>query len=441
MGQISRRARESILLTAVDRLVATNADGGLAVGASHVILFGEDAGQNLSLSNVIVLGAFALDAGIADTDLTGMIAIGVNAGSAITSGTGNDDTTSASVIMGHNAARVAVAMSGSVVIGAEALANFVGSASASGPERSVVIGNEAGDRLTGATQFTANTIIGWRVLRGAVGNTQSYNTNTLIGDQIARDAVGALTANTVVGSAAGVGMGSGGTLSQLNVIMGAGAANTLADGDSNTIIGQGADVGTPAPAADQESNVIIGRGAIAYGSKNVLIGTQATTAFFGTLNNRSIIIGHRAGITMPGSATDVFVVETFDGVNRTAIFGDLTKGVVVLGNSNYGVDRDTGGAGATNLVKILNGTVGAAPPVGGGFLFCTAGELLFQSAGASGIRKLTTPGVAFLGLGPPVAGGRDFINDGLAPAWGAPAAGGGAVFTPVYSDGVGWFFG
>jgi hypothetical protein len=37
---------------------------------------------------------------------------------------------------------------------------------------------------------------------------------------------------------------------------------------------------------------------------------------------------------------------------------------------------------------------------------------------------------------------RTFISDGPAtPVFGDAAAGGGTKFTPVYCDGVGWFFG
>lgn len=36
------------------------------------------------------------------------------------------------------------------------------------------------------------------------------------------------------------------------------------------------------------------------------------------------------------------------------------------------------------------------------------------------------------------AGSRTFVTDALAPVFGATVAGGGAVFTPVYSDGTNW---
>ena len=36
------------------------------------------------------------------------------------------------------------------------------------------------------------------------------------------------------------------------------------------------------------------------------------------------------------------------------------------------------------------------------------------------------------------AGARAFVTDALTPTFGATVAGGGAVFTPVYSDGTNW---
>jgi hypothetical protein len=36
------------------------------------------------------------------------------------------------------------------------------------------------------------------------------------------------------------------------------------------------------------------------------------------------------------------------------------------------------------------------------------------------------------------AGARAFVSDALTPAFGAAVTGGGAVLTPVYSDGTGW---
>jgi hypothetical protein len=45
----------------------------------------------------------------------------------------------------------------------------------------------------------------------------------------------------------------------------------------------------------------------------------------------------------------------------------------------------------------------------------------------------TLPGAAYAGVG-----ARSFVTDALAPTFGATVAAGGAVKTPVYSDGTNW---
>src|ERR1700752_410294 len=88
MGQIFQPSRSDVILTAVDRLVASNADGGLSPASQHVILLGEDAGQNLALSDIVALGEDTMGGagtGAVDTpDLDGSIAIGGGALSMIT---------------------------------------------------------------------------------------------------------------------------------------------------------------------------------------------------------------------------------------------------------------------------------------------------------------------------------------------------------------------
>lgn len=440
MGQVFVPAIKDIILTDVDRLVARNSDGGISPLAAHIILLGEAAGQNLGdLDGIIALGAFSLDAGLADTQLQGTIAIGLRAASAVTSGTNNDDATSDSVVIGQDAARDTQFLSGCVILGGEALKRYVGDTATAGAERSVIIGNEACENVTGTAQFTSNTLIGWRVARGVTGSMAS---NVFVGDRIAQASTVALNGNTVVGASAAIAMGSGGiNAASSNVIIGQGAAPTLDFGDNNVVVGQAASL-TAGGATEQSDDVLIGCASVAYGGKHTVIGKGATTSSFGAVGARSIIIGYQAGQTLGGGTTDLLILETFDGgITRAGLFGDLTKGVIILGNSQIGVDRDTGGAGATNLVKILNGTTGAAAPAGGLFLLSVAGDLRMQAPGP--VERIITGvfTVATLPAAAGRAGSRAFVTDALAPAFQVAVAGGGAVFTPVYCDGVGWFVG
>lgn len=446
MGQIANPAPPpSIILTSVDRLIASNADGGLSPLAAHIILFGENAGQNLGdLDGIIAMGGFALDAGLADADLHGTIVIGLNAMTALTSGTNNDTPNSGLVVIGENAGRVLVSCGDSVIIGAGALTNYIGDATAVGLARSVIIGNSAMERLSGTSQCLENTIVGWRSGRGNINYLPaSFSQNVFVGDQIASAAVSSVIGNTVVGAGACLQLGSGGIgNANQNVVMGQGSGAGLDFGDENVLLG--ANVGLPNGAAGgQSANTIAGFQANAFGSNNVILGKFATNNPLqsGGPNDLCIVIGRGAGLTWPATRSNFAVLETFDpvgAVQRSCLFADMESGAVILGRSTEGVDRQTVNTG-TNTVKILNGAAGTAAPVGGGRLFALAGQLNWLAS--SGIPYQLTGTYTFATLPAGTAGARAFVSDALAPAFGVAVAGGGAVFVPVFHNGVAWIVG
>lgn len=443
MGVVFVPGIKDVILTDTDRLVARNADGGLATVASHVILLGEAAGRNDAISNIIALGAFSLDAGLADAKLAGTVGIGVSAGSALTSPTAIADATASNVLIGQNAAAAATFLSSAVVIGGEALASYVGLAGTGG-DTSIVIGNEALQNHAGTAAFTNNIAIGWRVARN-LANAQGMVNSVLVGDQIGQNSTFPITSCTIIGAQAAANLGNAGITQPLsNTVIGQGAAGGLTFGSQCTIIGVAAGP-TANTLGDQDSIVAIGNSTVAYGPKHTVIGKGASTSGFGTVGARSIVIGYQAGVNFPGSLTDICALETFDGgVQNGCLYAEMAKGNVILGRSQQGVDRDTGGAGALQLVKILDGVKGATAPTGGLFLMSIAGQLRAVCNG--GIEKILTGDFTFGGTLPAAAanlkGSRAFITNGpAAPVFGAAAAGGGATYTPVYCDGVGWFNG
>lgn len=385
MGQITIPSRQDIILTATDRLVARNSDGGLAAGAQHVILFGEVAGLNDSLNNIIAIGAFALDAGLADTDIEGTIAIGVNAASSVTAGTNNADVNAANVIIGQRAAEQAAFLDSMVVIGGEALSDYVGLVT-TGADRSVVIGNEAVQNLNGSAQFSGNTAIGWRAMRCSAGAFNMTN-NVVIGSTSCNGIAATFNNNTVVGSGSGIIMGNSGNLSDSNTILGASAGNNLDVGDENVLIGAGTNLTN---AGAQHQNVVVGRSASAYGSQNTVLGFGANNGVAGAAGLRNIVIGYQGGATLPNGRSDTFVVETFDGgINRAILYADLATGNLIVGGSNQGVDRDFDGAATRNILKLLNGVPGGLAPVGGGYFYVAAGLLHFVTS--TGVDRALTP--------------------------------------------------
>lgn len=450
MGQLQTPAPPpSIILTAVDRLVASNADGGLSPLAEHIILFGEDAGKNLGdVDDIIVLGAFGLDAGLGDVRLVGTIGIGRNVFSALTTGTNNSDATGGNVGIGRNVGALAQFMTNCVVVGCEALANMVGSTVNSGPERSVIIGNEAVERIAGSSQFTGNVMIGWRVFRGPVTlpTTVAANANVFVGDQIARDAVIGLISNTVVGAAAGVGLASGGlNPPQSNVVVGASGATFLVNGAQNVYVGSITGPGAGG-VGEQDRAVAVGFNINCYGPKHTIIGTQAVAnQGFGVVGSHSIIIGYQAGVTMANNLSHVVAIETFEtsgAVQRGALYGYMDTGSIILGKSQQGVDRPTVANFGTQNVKLLNGTQAAAAPVGGGQFFVVGGELFWHSSAGNVIPLSNSVGFTVATLpAAPSQGSRAYVTDALAPAFLAAVVGGGAVVTPVFFDGAAWVAG
>lgn len=60
----------------------------------------------------------------------------------------------------------------------------------------------------------------------------------------------------------------------------------------------------------------------------------------------------------------------------------------------------------------------------------------WRAVGVVSLTVITLPSAVTAGIG-----ARSFVSDALAPAFGVPVASGGAVATPVYSDGAQWVVG
>lgn len=445
MGQVQQQGSRDILLTAVDRLVASNAAGGLSPAASHVIAFGENAASNNTQSNIIAIGAFAADGGIADADLAGTIAIGVNAASALNNSTGSFLGTPGSVVIGHNAAALAPNFVSMVVIGGGALGNY-NNAGVNPPTRSVIIGNQAAGNWQSNTSSDFNIIIGYRCYEGGAIGAQPGNVNVMIGANIATNSVVAVSDNVFIGQGACQTVGQVGTPTQ-NVVVGNSAGQNLRDGLNNTMIGAASDVGISLTVAEQSNNVVLGQSARAAGSQNVVLGagarqTAGVTAF------GNILIGYQCGVgTTVAGASNYLLIETNNAENvagpkRTILYGELSSGSIAVGNSTNGTDRDLPG---TNVLKVINGTA-TANPNGGAMFYATAGNFLWRSSAGIDYQLTTMSRGAFTvaglaGLVGLIAGQRAYATDAAAPAFGAAVAGGGAVFTPVFYNGAAWIVG
>ena len=97
---------------------------------------------------------------------------------------------------------------------------------------------------------------------------------------------------------------------------------------------------------------------------------------------------------------------------------------------------------SNNTARITansNGNVAVNPPASGTALAVTAvagGLAAIFSAGP--IKRASTTVASLMAAATAGAGAEMYVTDALAPTFGATVAGGGSVFTPVYSDGTNW---
>lgn len=430
MGQIVVPSTPpSIILSAIDRLVAVNANGGVSPLASHIILFGENAGHNMGdLDGTIVLGAFAFDAGITDPAYAGSIIMGINAASGalnLNSGQPFSD-----VVIGRNALMNAGGgASANVLIGDGVMELGVGGGGSS-YSANVVLGAQAAQAVLfqNGSPFNANVILGFQAAKGNGVATSLVNT-VIIGNGAASNFANGIDGSIVIGAGAATNL-SGAN----NIIMGTNAASVNGTtGSNNCIIGGGSTM-----RAGSFNSCFGTATGILDGSNNVLLGAR-----IGAIQAASdcVIIGNQAGVF--SGLTDIGAQFLIEQQGASIVYGQFfgaSGGSIVLGNS-VAANRTLPG---TNIVQLMNGTA-TGNPVGGGMLYGVAGELRWRNP--AGQDTLLTPGAGFTvatlpaGLPFAFAGARTYVTNALAPAFGAAVAGGGAVTIPVFFNGAAWIVG
>lgn len=357
---------------------------GVSTTGARNFLAGANAGRFTNISDLIVIGDSALDAGttaarITNVNLAGSIAVGTNALGSLTSPTpAGGGVPYANIAVGFNAGAATVFQSATVVIGSNALKSMVTTSLV--PSHScVVIGAAAIENVT-AVQGNNSApqecvIIGAFAAQGSPAPANcGLQTSVIIGSGAAK----------TCGSATGVG-----SVISNSVIIGFQAGLTCGTGNAsnNVLIGSQC---APALSAISNDNVIIGynsttqsstlQRSVAVGAQTNQVGSDMTFLGYncaGTSSAHSgwILIGARAGTTL-AAVDDQFAVETtIAGVHKGILFGNLASGNLIVGNSTSGTDRDFGGVGALNILKLLNGAKGTVAPLGGGYFYVAAGAL------------------------------------------------------------------
>lgn len=393
------------------QVIGTTAGNG-ATGV-RTFLAGQSAGNfTQGVNDIIVVGDHALSAGtvgapITDANLTGSIIIGSGAAAALTAtsppapgiilrstivgfqslqkaSAGSANTLLGSLIAGAYTIEPTPSQpfDDNVVVGEEALNNLdhANFGAGSGIFQNVILGTRTGRQA--ATQRTTlgnNVIIGWKSLGGIVSS------GTLGGAGVSR--------NVIIGSSSGnqYQNSDSATGTTDNVVIGY-SCNDFGSPRGNVLIGSQA-TGTGGATNGPTNNVGIGSsttggaGVTAGTDGNVVIGADSLN---NTANKRCVLLGRGVGGgSAPGplpARNDMFLVETVDGVpggtRRVLMYGVMCDGVtagtgLVIGFSSEGTNRDIQGV---NTLKLLNGVVGGANPIGGGYWYATGGILHWVSS-------------------------------------------------------------
>jgi len=369
MGQLTSPGSKGITVLPVDSESGPGAGAGTT--GSRNIFLGLNAGLNAAASDLIVLGNNSGKGGITGTNgMTGTI-IGsgnLEAWSSVTASFPGA-ASSAVIAIGNNIGPTLSNADSSIFIGQNILATLP---AGGGPTHSVLIGNNiAATTTTSGASITDTVAIGYGIFQGASG--ANFLTNcVIIGDSGALNATG-LTDSVVIGHA---------------------AAQALTGNVTSECVCIGS---TAVLTANEPGSVVIGFAAKSQNATglNTIIG--ATTSP-GANTVRGVVLGYGAGFSLVGGgAADLFMVETNNNVagQHSMFYGSMATGNLIVGKSIDGTNRDLafGDATAANIVKLLNGVIATASPVGGGYFYVTGGVLHWvDSAGTNTQLSMTAAG-------------------------------------------------
>lgn len=371
-------------------VVGLNA-GTNTTGARN-FLAGQSAGQYTDVNDLIVIGNSALSAGtstthITDTDLAGAVVLGNSAAANLRQATGGPS----SVIVGYQAANAAVALGSSVIIGHQAYAN--GPATVSAPVfDNVIVGSQSAQFLDFNTtnRSARNVILGAQAMQGSAVGTSVATANVVIGWQCAKNNVGTgmISSCVLIGPSAVQALGSSGAACTANVIIGDATFPNVTSADNSICIGHA--VNGPATSS---RNTVVGANATVGLLGNVLLGDTATCSFAA---NGCIVIGAGAGLIAPTTAvSNTLTVESYpSGVGPpigALLYGQFNSGNLIVGNSGT-AQRDLaslGATGATNVLRMINGSAAVGTNPAGGYLYINAGSLRY--VGSNGTETQIAP--------------------------------------------------
>ncbi len=377
-------------------VVGINA-GTTTTGARN-FLAGKNAGAFLQPSDVVVIGDSSLSTGtlavpLNDANLQYAVIVGSQSGANWAFCDSTQVTSAASVIVGGNNLVQNTRIPATVSIGANVFPNIPGT-NPGGCGGNVFVGVGIGQNVnqaSAANGWTRNTIIGAYAFKSLANSHQDCLDNVIIGAQACMNAgpsgTGSMTSNVVIGSGAVSSMTNG----QLNVYVGQGCGGQQGNGLRNVVIGANADCGGGSSASGNDSTVIGCNSVCGTGGNNTILGSNCNSNS-NQATSGNILLGSGAGHLFSAPfKNDVFLVETnYASATQSLIYGILTSGNCIIGNTSpTPTQREWGGLGATNALKLLNGTAGASGPLGGGMFYVSAGALHY--VGSSGTDTTLAP--------------------------------------------------
>lgn len=254
--------------------------------------------------------------------------------------------------------------------------------------------------------------------------------------------------NTAIGDFTLAGT-SGASTGNLNTAVGQSSQQLVTTGSSNSSLG----VSTLDNLTTGGQNVAIGNFALHEAvstNYNVAIGVQALLNYTGSGINTACGFQTQLTGTTGGSNTSLGYSSLYfnsTGSNNTAV-GESALQANTASNSTgvgYRAGYNSTGAGNTffgytagsavttgsNLTVIGNTAAASAITATNEVTLGNSSVTVWRFPGSTVVASL--PSAATVG-----AGARAFVTNALAPAFGSTVVGGGAVFTPLYSDGTNW---
>lgn len=234
----------------------------------------------------------------------------------------------------------------------------------------VIVGSQAASVLANGSD---TVIIGSRSAQLLTAGAQ----NVLIGSQVAPSMTNA-SGNVMVGFDSGDGVSTGAQ----NTCVGTESAPFLSTGSNNVFIGNLAG-GRMTTASDC---IVIGDSAEGFAAADTLTligqGTTLTAAGAG-----SIMLGGGAGTDAAGAPNVTFALFFIGNFNEGYLYGNMDAGNLLLGKSSS-AQREFGGTGATNVLKLITGTAGGSAPNAGGYFYAAGSSNSVHWVNSAGVDSI-----------------------------------------------------